>query len=246
MIAALYAEFRKFMTVRSTYIVSVLGLVLAGFIAFWGIGYKGSPDLLRQSDALQRASMDVVSIVGVFVGILAILLICHEYRYNTISYTLTTSNSRFRVLLAKLITTGAYALIMTFIALAVGMALVALGANMAGHSLGTQTIDLYSLIWKTVAYMIGSAWLGLILGFLSRSLVFAIVAYFLIPTLEPLLNGLLKISNNYLPNAAQNQILQTASSPDVFSPLASLGVFSIYLAVGFIASAFLFLKRDAN
>lgn len=246
MIAALYAEFRKFLTVRSTYIVSILGLVLAGFIAFWGIGYKGSPDLLQQPDALQRASMDVVSVIGVFVGILAILLICHEYRYNTISYTLTTSNSRLRILLAKLITTGAYALIMTFVAIAIGIGLVTLGANMAGHSLGSQTIDFYSLIWKTVAYMIGSAWFGLVLGFLSRSLVFAIVAYFLIPTLEPLLNNLLKISNNYLPTAAQNQILQTASAPDIFSPLASLGVFSIYLAAGFLASAFLFVKRDAS
>jgi len=246
MMAALYAEFRKFLTVRSTYIVSIIGLVLAGFIAFWGIGYKGDAQLLQQSDALQHASMDVISIVGVFVGILAILLICHEYRYNTISYTLTISNSRFRVLIAKLITVGAYALLMTFVAIALGMGLVALGANMANHPLGTQSIDFYSLLWKTIAYMIGSAWLGLFLGFLSRSLVFAIVAYFLIPTLEPILNGLLKISNNYLPTAAQNQILQTSSAPDVFSPVASLGVFAIYMAVAFIASTVLFLRRDAN
>lgn len=89
MIATLYAEFRKFMTVRSTYIVSLLGLVLAGFIAFWGIGYKGSPDLLQQPNALQQSSMDVVAIVGVFVGILAILVICQEYRFSTIGDTLS-------------------------------------------------------------------------------------------------------------------------------------------------------------
>jgi ABC-type transport system involved in multi-copper enzyme maturation permease subunit len=246
MMASLYAEFRKFLTVRSTYIGSGLALLLGGFVAFWGIGYKGSPDLLRQSDALQHAATDVVSLVGVFVGILAILLICHEYRYNTISYTLTASNSRFRVLISKMIVTAAYALLMTFVAIAITIALVSLGANMAGVSMGAQSIDFYSLLWKTIAYTVGSAWLGLVLGFLSRSLVFALVMYFLIPMVEEIMNNLLKISPNYLPTAAQNQILQTNPGPDVFSPIASLGVFAIYMAVGFIASSALFIKRDAS
>jgi ABC-type transport system involved in multi-copper enzyme maturation permease subunit len=244
MTSTLFAEFRKFTTVRSTYIVSLLSLLLGGFIAFWGIGYKGGP--VYAPTTLQHSALTVISIVGTFVGILAILLICHEYRYNTIGYTLTASNNRLKVLLAKFIVLGGYALIMAFITILVAMGLTMLGVRVGGHYLGPQTIDLYSLLWKSITYMVGAAWLGLVLGFLSRSLVFAIVAYFLIPSVEPILHALLKISNNYLPSAAQSQILQADPIPGTYSPLASLGVFSIYLAVGFVVSVVLFMRKDAN
>jgi ABC-type transport system involved in multi-copper enzyme maturation permease subunit len=244
MIATLFAEFRKLLSVRSTYIVSILSLVLGGFIAFWGIGYKGGPEY--PPTTLQHAALEITSIVGIFVGIIAILVICHEYRYSTISYTLTASNSRFKVLLAKFISVGAYALIMTLVTIALSIGLTILGAKIAGNDLGTQSIDLFALLWRTLGYMIGGAWLGLILGFLSRSLVFAIVAYFVIPAIEPLIHNLLKVSNNYLPSASQSQILQTTTTPDTFSAAASLGVFAIYLAGGFIVATYLFIKRDAS
>jgi ABC-2 type transport system permease protein len=244
MIATLFAEFRKLLSIRSTYILSGVGLLLAGFLSFWGTGYKGGP--IYMPNALQNAASDGVSIVSIFVGIVAILLICHEYRYNTISYTLTASNSRLKVLLAKFLVVAGYSLVMTLITIVLSIALVTWGAHIAGNSLGTQTIDVYPLLWKTLAYMIGGAWLGLILGFLSRSVVFAIIVYFVLPAIEPILHGLLKVSNNYMPSATQAQILQTTSSPDVFSPLASAGVFGLYLLGTFIVATVLFMRRDAN
>jgi ABC-2 type transport system permease protein len=243
MIAALYGEFRKFTSVRSTYYVSIIALLLSGFFAFWGT-FKGGP--LYSPTTIQTQAADFVTVVAVFVGILSILLICHEYRYNTISYTLTSSNSRLRILFAKLIMTGGYALIMTLLTLILTMGMVTVGAQVAGHELGTQTIDLFSLSWKSIVYMIGSAWFGLTLGFLSRSLVFAIVAFFLVPTVESIFHGLLKVSNNYMPISAQSQIMSPVASPDTFSPLASAGVFGAYLAVALIVAAILFVRRDAN
>ena len=121
-----------------------------------------------------------------------------------------------------------------------------LGAFTADVTLVPQYLGLFDLSWRAFVYIIGGAWLGLILGFLSRSVVVAIAAYFIIPTVEPILHALLKVSNNYLPSAAQNQIMQTQSAPGMFSPLASAGVFALYLAVGWVVAAILFIRRDAN
>ena len=244
MMSTLFAEFCKLVSVRSTYVITGLGLLLTGFISFWGTGYKG-PDVFSV-DALQNAIYNNITIVAIFIGIVAILLICHEYRYNTISYTLTASNSRLKVLLAKFMVVGAYAVTVTLFSILWIIGLVTLGAHIAGHAFPTQALDMYSMLWKTLAYMVGGAWFGLILGFLSRSVVFAIVAYFVFPAIEPLLHMLLKISNNYMPNSAQGQILQTVSSPDVYTPLASAGVFGAYLLGLFIVATVLFLRKDAS
>jgi ABC-type transport system involved in multi-copper enzyme maturation permease subunit len=245
MFSALYAEFRKFTTIRSTYIWSILALLLAGAIAFWGMGYKSAG--IADPSHLQSAALMMVSVVGVFVGVLAILHICHEFRYNTIGYTLTESNNRLKVLGSKFIIMGGYAIIMAVLAVSLTIGLTALGGTLADHHIGPQTIELFNLAWQSLLYMIGSAWLGLIIGFIARSLVAAIVAYFLIPTIEPLLNSLLKISNNYLPTASQSHILQIGPSDSgTFSAIASAGVFGIYLAIGLVAAIILFTRRDAS
>jgi ABC-2 type transport system permease protein len=244
MISALYAEFCKLLTIRSTYIISAVSLLLSGFIAFWGYGYKGGP--VYAQSTFQGVALTVVSIVGIFVGIIAILLICHEYRYNTIGYSLTSSNRRLKVLLAKFVVLAGFAIIMALLSTGFAIAMVALGARVGGFSMSTQFVDVYSLLWKVIVYMIGSAWLGLILGFLSRSLVFAIVAYFVLPVIMPLAHQLLKISDNVLITSAQEQILQASPTDGVYSPLASAGVFGAYLLVGLIVAIILFLRKDAN
>jgi ABC-type transport system involved in multi-copper enzyme maturation permease subunit len=224
--------------------VSILALLIAGFFAFYGTGIKGGP--VYASNALESVGLNAVSIVGIFVGILSILVICHEYRYNTIYYTLTASNSRLKVFFAKLITIALYGVAITVLTVAFSIGVMILGAHIAGHDLGMQSIDLYSLAWRTLVYMVGAAWLGLLLGFLSRSQVFAIVAYFVIPSIEPLIHTFLKVSNNYLPSASMNQILQTTPSNGVFSPLASAGIFYLYLLIAGIVAAVLFVRKDAN
>lgn len=244
MMAALYSEFRKFLSVRSTYIVSLLAILLIGFISFYGFGYKsgGNP----APDFLMQAAMQTASFIGIFVGVLSILLICHEYRFSTITYTLTASNNRLKVMLAKFVTVGAYGLVMTLASALVTIPLLILGAKLGGHDLGSQTVELYPLLWKSGFFIISSAWFGLLLGFISRSMVFSLVVYFFLPLVEQLLHGLLKVNSNYLPNAAQGQVLQMTPMPDMFSAAASAGVFGAYLVGAAIVAAVLFVRRDAN
>ncbi|HSD55909.1 MAG TPA: ABC transporter permease [Candidatus Saccharimonadales bacterium] len=247
MIAAIKAEFRKLLTIRSTYVITLLATLLIGFIAFWGMGWKGGPTI--PPVGLHNAALNLISVMGIFSGIIAILLITHEYRYNTIAYTLTSSNSRMKVLLAKMFVMTTFSIVVTIFTVAISVGLVVLGAKMNDVTILPQQFELYSVAWRTLVYMVMGSLAGLAIGFLSRSVVFAIVAYFAFPTtVEPLLHGLLKVSNNYLPFAAQNQIIAPTGALDsnMYSPLASAAVFGAYLLGAWIVATVLFIRRDAN
>ena len=249
MISSLKSEFRKFLSIRSTYIISILALALLGFVTFYAMGHSATPGSFG-STAVMQASLDMIMLVSAFTGIAAILLICHEYRYNTIAYTLTMTNRRLKVLFSKLIVITIYGIIMAALALLLTAVLLPLGAKSAGIDAVPQDYDFYSVIWKVLVYMTLSNAMALLFGFLFRNLVFTIAVYFILPsTIEPLLNGLLKVSTNYLPNSASTQILASniyGPVPGQFSPLASAGVVLLYLAVGWIIAAVLFVRRDAN
>lgn len=246
MISSLKSEFRKFLSIRSTYVISILALLLLGFIAFYATGYQGAKS--PASLSVFQASQNMIMLISAFTGIAAILHICHEYRYNTIAYTLTMTNRRLKVLASKMTVIAVYGFVMSGLALLLTAILVPLGAKMAGADFPPQVdYDAYNLIWRTLVYITLGNWMALLFGFLFRSLVFSIVAWFIIPsTIEPLLNGLLKVSSNYLPNMAHTQIMMPTSDPSIYSPLASAGVVLLYLVVGWIAAGALFVKRDAN
>jgi ABC-2 type transport system permease protein len=246
MLATIKAEFRKLLTIRSTYFIVALALLLTGFIAFYGMGYKS--EHIIPANMFREYILNCVSIVQVFGGIVAILLITHEYRYNTIAYTLTSSNSRLKVLLSKMLVVTVFAVILSVVAAAFVGALIALGAHFAHHSVITTGLDYGDIALKSTVFTVTGVLAALVIGFLARSVVFAIVAYFLIPTtVEPLLNNLLKVSTNYLPFMAQNQIIMNnAGDPKVFSPLASAGVFCAYILGAWIIATFFFVRKDAN
>lgn len=245
MIRELHAELRKLVTVRSTFIAAGIALVFSGFIGLYAIGYRGGADFAATT--MERSILDIVPITALFVGVMAILLIGHEYRYNTIYYTLTASNNRLKVLVAKLVTSGLLGIVFALVTIVWTLVMVSLGLKWGGHHIEPQQIDMMSVLWKSLAYMITTAWFGMLLGFISRNMTFALVVFFMLPMVEPLVIFLLKIKAQYLPSAAQGNILTTNNfDPNSFTPLASLGVFSIYLAVLALISAFLFVKRDAN
>lgn len=245
MIDALKAEFRKLLSIRSTYIVSGLSLLLTSGISFYFLGVKAVGTFSPFS--VQPAVLSMLSGVGIFVGIVAILLVCHEYRYNTISYTLTMTNRRIKVLAAKVFVIAIYAVVMALLTILLTSILVPLGVRVGGGAVMAQNFDMWGVLWRALAYMTSVALMGALFGFLFRSLVFTIVVYFVLPTtIEPVLINFLRANGNYLPSTAQNQIIAATPGADAFSPLASAGVVALYLAVGWIIATILFIRRDAN
>jgi len=246
---ALKAEFRKLLSVRSTYIVTAFSLGLVVLFAFYIEGFRLTASDYAKPDMLSTAVSGAVTTIAIFGAIVAILLMTHEYRYNTIMYTLTSSNSRSKVLLAKIITISVYAIVLTALVSVLSPALTYLGVHAAGHTPGHQVIHYSNLAWRSLFYGWGEAMMGLIIATIARSQVGSIAAIFLIPgAIEQLLALLLKTNAVYLPFTALSQVL--GDSPPIrggyLAPSRAALVFGSYLLGGWIIAWILFLRRDAT
>lgn len=244
----LKAEFRKLLTVRSTYIITGLLIAFVIFIAFYVEGWRLAPQDLHNPAEL---SSDVFGALGlsVFGAVIGILLMTHEYRYNTIIYTLTGSNSRSRVLFSKIIVISVYALLLTAVIAVLSPTASYLGVHAHGHILVPQTLHIGDLAWRSLFYGWSYGLIGLLLAVLIRIQVGAIVALFVIPSaIEGLLSQLLKHDAIYLPFTALAEVIgnQGFDSTKPLSPGRAAAVVAVYLAVGWAVAWVLFLKRDAN
>ena len=246
---ALKAEFRKLLTVRSTYVITIALTIGVIFIAFFLEGYRLSAIQLRDPTQL---SGDVTGALNLTVlgAIVAILLVSHEYRYNTITYTLT-SNSRNKVLFAKFITISAYALFLAALIGVLSPVMSYLGVHAHGHSLGPQTFHAANLAWRSLFYGWGYGMAGFLLVLLTRNQVAAIVTLFVVPGVIENLLGFLLLKHNsvYMPFSALSQVINTSQAGPTssnFSPAHAALIYCVYLVVGLVAAWVLFLKRDAN
>ena len=248
----LKAEFRKLLTVRSTYVITGLLTAFIIFITFYVIGWRMTPADMNNPGQLVS---DVTGALGltVFGAIVAVLLMTHEYRYNTIMYTLTSSNSRSKVLLSKFIVASAYALFLAALIAILAPLMTSLGVHLHGHTLVPQTIHYWNLIWRSLFYGWGYGMAGLLLALLTRNQIASIVALFVVPGLaEQLLGLLLKHNTVYLPFSALSQVINYGTNngrmdtSSNLSPAKAAGVYAIYLVVGWIISWYLFLRRDAT
>jgi len=249
MIPAIRSEFRKLFSIRSTYIVSILAMLIAAFFSFYVEGLRGADNML-QPTKLQNEILNSVGVLAIFGSIIATLLITHEYRYNTIMYTLTSSNSRSKVLWAKFVAVTGYVFIFTIIGLAVAVGSMYLGLALKDITIVSQHIAWGDLIWRTIFYAWAYGIAGLVLGLLMRQVVGAIVVIFLFPsTIEPLLGLLLKDNSKYLPFTSLNNVVTTgniSTSTHALSYGESAAVFGLYLLVAWIVAWILLEKRDAN
>lgn len=260
--SAIGAEFRKLLSVRSTYILTLIFLVLGAFFAFYVHGFKDSgsaPFNSQPAVALFAAGSitQIANIIAVAGALIALLLLAHEYRYNTIVYTLTASNSRTKVLAAKIIAVFCLVLVYAVVATAVLLALVWAGAAAAGHSLPHQDINLLTFFAKSVFYCEAFAMAGLLFIALIRNQVGAIAALLILPnTVEGLLSLLLKQHSVYLPFSALQQVIKgpviASGTPHHLDTTGSLSapegalVFGCYLVFFWLIAWWLFTHRDAN
>jgi ABC-type transport system involved in multi-copper enzyme maturation permease subunit len=256
MIPTLKAEFKKLLSVRSTYLTSLAALLfVAGLIAFYGQGFKTEPKDLNSLFLVGTITIfsNITAIAG---AIIALLLLAHEYRYNTIVYTLTASNSRSKVLAAKIITVLLFVLGLSLLVIGSALALSVAGVAAAGHSLPHQDINILTYLAKSVFLCEGYAMFGLLLAALVRNLVGAIVILLVVPnTIEGLLSLLLKHNSVYMPFTALQQVVQSPVLANVPKRLADTGylspvkgalVFLCYLVAGWVVTWYLFLRRDAT
>lgn len=252
MIPTLKAEFRKLFTIRSTYFIVAIVLAITALMCFYFEGYKGntgSPAATLQTGALQDVITNPIriGISALLLTIIAVLFMAHEYRYNTIMYTLTANTRRTTVLLIKMLTITVFAILFGLVTSLFSIVMYKLGLHFRDATLPTQDFAVWSTFGKVLFYYVGYALIGLLLAALLRAVVGAIVMILLIPTtIEPLLSLALKDNAVYLPFAALETVLSASMMRGDLTSTGALGVSVIYIVVVGVVTWVLFLKRDAN
>jgi ABC-2 type transport system permease protein len=248
MINSLKAELRKIYTVRATYGVLLFCLAVMCIFAFWVEGYKAGDGSRAVTDVHKIAFLirDAVGNLAFFGGLVGILAMAYEYRYNTIMYTLTASKSRLRILISKVFAVSIFSVFFTLFVTIMVLILMFIGISIKGLSLSHQELPL-DIIWRALFTSWGYAMAGLLLASLIRQQVGAIAAFFAIPIFIEQLAGLaLKDNRIYLPFTALGQVTISEGVKNALSPGKAAVVFSIYLIIGWAIAAVLFLRRDAN
>lgn len=251
MIPTLKAEFRKLLTVRSTYIVAVVAAVFIAIVCLYAEGYKGntsSPAAKLSATALEYIMTSTAGLVAVTASLVAILLVVHEYRYSTIMYTLTANARRSQVVLAKIVAVISFALVFGLLMIGWALASYGIGLALRGAALPAQDVHFWVQLGYAAYYFVGYALVGLGLAFITRNIT-ACVAILLITisTIEPILGALLfKDNSKYLPFNSLDAVLGMSGQPAPLAPSAALGVSAIYLGVLVGIAWLLFLRRDVS
>jgi ABC-2 type transport system permease protein len=252
MIPQLKAEVKKVLTVRSTYAISLFFLILIGVLSVYAQGYK-----TRQADInnhfLLHSLGDVANTLSVAGALIALLLMAHEYRYNTITYTLTAANSRSKVLAAKILTILGFVLIFSCVGVLLSLSLSRLGVAIAGHTMPHQDINYFNYLIKVVFTCEAYALVALLIPTIVRNMQASVAILFIVPnTLEALLSIIIKQPEKWLPFRALGQVTQQpveihgGKGGLLVSPLRGALIFLVYLIIGWAIGWYLFLRRDAT
>lgn len=249
MLANLRSEFRKVFTVRSTYFIVLIALALE-FLVFWlAKGYKlnhANMAMLRDPHFLANQVVITGNVVGLLYGIITVLFITHEYRYNTIMYTLTASKNRNRVFFSKLIVVSVLALLYGAIFSTLAPLLTRWGLAAHHYALVHQTFAFRSIVWRALFSSWGTAMLAAIIALVVRNQVGAFAVVFLLPTIvEGLLTQWLHDNGVYLPFSSFGTLASVNAPSNLsFAHAALVGL--TWVVGGGIVAWTLFLVRDAN
>ncbi len=251
MMSQLRAEARKLLTVRSTYVIIAICLVITLFSAFYVEGFRSSGTVTDPNKLINQV-VGAATMLSVLIAFIGILLMTHEYRYGTILYTLASARNRLHVLAAKAIVVSLLALLLTALFCTLAPLLTYAGIRLAGAELAPQNLPSWSLVWRVLFFGWGYSMLGLLLATLIRNQVGTFAFLFIFPaTFETLLGLLLREKVAYLPFTALQSVVQSLpASPFATGPQLSHGqaalVFLAYLVVGWIVAWLLFVRRDAT
>lgn len=248
MINEIKAEFKKVFTIRSTYVILGLMLALVIFFGFYVGGWHTDKADLLDPHLLFRVSQQAISFLSIFTALIGVLLLTHEFRYNTIAHSLTLSNSRSKVLAAKIIVITILALVVTTIIGILSPLLTNLGLHVNNMKTIHQTFEYSNLAWRGLVFGWGYAMAGLVMALIIRNQIGAIITLFIVPdTVEGLLSIWLKKNTDYLPFSALHTMLGAGMNVNQanISPVRAMCVFLGYLIVSWIIGWYLFLKKDA-
>lgn len=260
---ALRYEWVRLRTLRSTWWLTGLSLLIAAVVGLPALGVKGSLTIQDYGDVVTGGGGGVL-LVSILLSMIGVFAIGHEYRYGTIRPTLSALPRRSNVLTAKVLVVAVYVFVVALLSLVLRYVIDVL---ILGHrllSLGLFPSPMARVWIGSIVYTVIVALVGLALAGLFRNIPAAIVTVILFPLLaENIIRGLLSLHvfhsirgfAKVLPFSSGMQIYRYqpvgsngntgAGFEAVPSPVDGLLVFLAFLAIVLGLSWFLFEKRDA-
>lgn len=244
---ALKSELRKLLTIRSTYLIVIISLLITALFAGYIEGFRNANNDLQSQGLLENQSTSAIVFVGLILAFAGLLLAGHEYRYNTIVYTLTSTNRRTKVFIAKLLAISMFAILTALLITFFSPLMTIVGAKLAGNTIVPQDFHVWSVLWKCLFTGWGYAMYAFIILMIMRNQVGAIVTFLLLPLIgENILMLLLKDNSHYLPFTGLQAVATPTSLGNSASSTEQALIVLVYVAVGLLISAILFVRRDAN
>ncbi|MDT7572070.1 MAG: type transport system permease protein [Actinomycetota bacterium] len=232
MLTLIRIELRKLRTTPALYITLALAaaLSLAGSITNVFVGGTTGADALGSTENVRKA-LSVAPVTSIVMLVLGILIVAGEYRHRTIMGTYLGEPARGKVLLAKLLVSGALGAVGGAVLFGIAYAVaVPLFAARGVHHLG---VDVGSLWWGCILATACFGLLGCALGALTRNTVGAIlgaltwVAVVELAILRPLLPSVAK----WLPTGADVAVTSGGTATDLLSPTSAAVVLCAWAAV---------------
>jgi ABC-2 type transport system permease protein len=249
---AFRAELRKLWTVRTTWVLTLMGWGLVTlststglFSTLTGARFAGTDEQIADAIGQIGASAMIVLIV-------ALLAVTTEFRHRTIGRTLQLTPSRSAMLAAKMGASVAYALayFLTSLAIVGALLLLAGQVNAAALEPGAAT---QAALWQSPVGLVLNAVLGLAVGALVRSQVVAITATLVwLFLVENLVAALQPAIARWLPFQALNSLFVSQEvaagaregGMALLQPATALAVFLAYVTVAATAAVVLLRTRD--
>ncbi|MDX6226635.1 MAG: type transport system permease protein [Frankiales bacterium] len=259
---ALRYEWVRLRTLRSTYWLTGLSIVIAGLLGLFALTFTGSKPftVIDYGDLIEGGPG--TALLSIFMGLIGVFSIGHEYRYGTIRPTLGAIPSRTHLMAAKVLVVIAYSLVVGFVCLIVRylVAWLILGSKLT--DLGLFPHPMGRVIGGILGYVAVYALVGFAFASLSRSIPAAIVTLVVFPLVfENVIRGLLTINAlksirgiaKFLPFSAGSQVYShnvlDSGVPSGFrelpGPWGGALIFFVFMLILLGAAWALFEKRDA-
>ena len=249
MIANLVYEWRRLWSVRATWIMTLVYLVVTGLLGA-GPLFLGEGDFGVQTwKGLYSTNANFLCLV--MLSVVASQFFGHEYRYGTIRLTLTEFPKRERVVLAKTVLLAVYVTLATVLGWAV---LGVIGSIAPEGSIGTEGPGLSinggepSELWQVLVFSFAYCLIAMSLTMITRNLALGIVLPLLV---SAIIEGLIQLFAN-LANGRMDWIVDILpfangsawliNLPD--QPNAGL-IFAAWVVGAYLIGSAMFFKRDA-
>jgi ABC-2 type transport system permease protein len=250
--ALLAAEVRKLWTVRTTWVLTAIGLGLVLLTTGTLVFSELVVGPFTGSEAQVAAAVDQIGSNAIIVLVVALLAITTEFRHGTIGRTLQLTPSRAAVLLAKLGVGVVYAVAFFAVSLVLVAGVLLVGTVVEGVSLDLGG-EVGRSLWQGVVGLSLNAMFGVAVGALIRSQVVAITVVLVwLFVVENLFAALWPDIGRWLPFQALNALFLSdevlANVPEGLTspldPAIALATFLAYVLLATVTAGLLLRHRD--